>query len=172
MLHNFPKVGSLEGMLESLPQYFVLTTLAITKGGLMRCNMDNVSFITTKEQDFTNVTCSEFNHSMSSVSFYQEFGESTAYLGIFHIPQYYCFRISYGLTLISCTFGLLRFLDVGPTRILEKEGWRNYTGYGIAFFSVLFSLYTKALGLGTGGYVMNTIINQFNLGKFAFYLKL
>ena len=92
----------------------------------MRCNMDNVSFITTKEQDFTNVTCSEFNHSMSSVSFYQEFGESTAYLGIFHIPQYYCFRISYGLTLISCTFGLLRFLDVGPTRILEKEGWRNY----------------------------------------------
>ena len=135
----------------------------------MRCNMDNVSFITTKEQDFTNVTCS--NHSMSSVSFYQTFGESTAYLGIFHIPQYYCFRISYGLTLISCTFGLLRFLDVGPTRILEKEGWRNYTGYGIAFFSVLFSLYTKALGLGTGGYVMNTIINQFNLGKFAFRLK-
>ena len=169
MLHNFPKVGSLEGMLESLPQYFILTTLAITKGGLMRCNMDNVSFITTKEQDFTNVTCS--NHSMSSVSFYQTFGESTAYLGIFHIPQYYCFRISYGLTLISCTFGLLRFLDVGPTRILENDGWRNYAGYGIAFISVITSLYTKATGLGDGGYMMNTIIDQFNLCKFIMSLK-
>ena len=157
-------------MLESLPQYFVLTTLAITKGGLMHCNMAGVSFMSTENQNYTSVTCSEFNHPMSDVSFYQTFGESTNYFG-FHIPQYYCFRISYYLTLVSCTFSLLRFLDVGPTRILEKEGWRNYAGYGIAFFSVLFSLYTKALGLGTGGYVMNTIINQFNLGKFVLIKK-
>ena len=152
-------------MLESLPQYFILTILAITKGVLQRCAMGSIPIISTVEQDYSNVTCSEFNHLMSNVSYYQTFGLSSNILG-FHIPQYYSFRISYWLTLVSCTFGLLRFLDVGPTRILENDGWRNYAGYGIAFISVIFSLYTKATGLGNGGYMMNTIIDQFNLCKF------
>ena len=163
-LHNGLKVGSLEGMLESLPQYFILTTLAITKGGLQSCAMGGIPMISTVEPNYSNVTCSESQHLMSNVSYYQTFGLSSNIFG-FHIPQYYSFRWSYNLTVISCTFGLLRFLDVGPTRILENDGWRNYAGYGIAFISVFFSLYTKALGLGTGGYMMNTIIDQFNLCK-------
>ena len=121
--------------------------------------------ISTVEQNYSNVTCSESQHLMSNVSYYQTIGLSSNIFG-FNIPQYYSYRWSYNLTVISCTFGLLRFLDVGPTRILENDGWRNYAGYGIAFISVFFSLYTKALCVVTGGYMMNTIIDQFNLCKF------
>ena len=101
---------------------------------------------------------------MSNVPFFQMFSTHTNFLG-FEVPQYWWFRLTYYLTIISCTFALLRFLDVGPTRILEKDGWRNYAGYGISFISVLFVLQAKAQGLGTGGYVMTMLYNKFGFGK-------
>ena len=77
------------------------------------------------------------------------------------------FRLTYYLTLISCTFALLKFLDVGPTRILEKDGWRNYAGYGISFISVIVVLQAKAQGLGTGGYVMTMLYDQLGIGNYV-----
>ena len=157
----------MEGYLESLPQYFILTTIAITKGGLFNCNMKDVRMIDVNEIDYSEITCgtAEVNRTfpMSDVSFYKVFGNSTVF-GPFHVPQYYWFRFTYLITCMSCSLGILRFLDVGPTRILERDGWRNYIGYGLAFITVMWSLNVKALGLGTGGYVMHMLIDMFNLG--------
>ena len=157
--------------MESLPQYLTLTTLAITKGGLLNCDMGEIPMMypSSRKYDYSNVTCGEDGAqiAMTNVSFYQLFGTSTIgfTMGIFQIPQYYWFYFTYIMTLVSCTFGILRFLDVGPARILEKEGWRNFAGFGLAFVSVILSLHTKALGLGTGGFVMHGLIRIFGFGK-------
>ena len=113
---------------------------------------------------YENVKCGEMSDvPMSEVDMYKLLGESTSFptLGLFRIPQYYWFSFSYSLTGISCTFAILRFIDFGPVRILQRSGWRNLTGYGAAFISVAVSLYAKAVGLGTGGYVMHMFYDIF-----------
>ena len=152
--------------MESLPQYFILTLFAITKGGLQNCQMTNVEPISTKAQNYDNVICGEgnFTYNISSIPYYRMMGNHTV-LGHFHVPQYYWFAITYNLTLISCTFAILKFLDVGPTRIFEKNGWRNYVGNVLAFVSVLYSLITKTRGLGTGGSVMHMLYDFMGLGN-------
>ena len=109
---------------------------------------------------YENVTCGEdnSNYSMNEVKMYKLLGESTCFLGVC-IPQYYWFSFSYLLTCISCTFAILRFIDFGPVRILQRSGWHNLAGYGFAFISVAVSLYAKAQGLGNGGYVMHMLYN-------------
>ena len=128
--------------------------------------MTNVEPISTKAQNYDNVKCGEgnFTYDIASIPYYRMMGNHTV-LGPFHVPQHYWFGITYNLTLISCTFAILKFLDVGPTRIFEKNGWRNYVGNVLAFVSVLYSLITKTRGLGTGGSVMHMLYDFMGLGN-------
>ena len=141
-------------------------------GGLQRCDVQDIGRFAFEDQDYSGVICGEdsYNYTMINGSFYQLMGiETTIPLGFatIHIPLYYSFRFTYYLTLLSCTFGILKFLDVGPTRILERDGWRNYVGFGIAFWSVLNSLHTKSLGLGVGGAIIHTVTDTFGYGRYA-----
>ena len=160
------KVGSLEGYLESLPQYFLLTLFAITKGGLMNCQMESVNRISFASQNYTDVTCGEDNsrNHISTIPYYQMMGNE-AVIGPFYMPQHYWFGVTYNLTMMSCALAIVKFLDVGPTRIFEKDGWRNTVGYCLSFLSVLSSLITKTRGLGTGGYIMCLLYKNFGFGK-------
>ena len=85
-------------------------------------------------------------------------GESHVIAFLFEVPQYYYFRFTYYMTLTSCVLGIVKFLDVGPTRILAVKGWSNYVGYVCAILSVFISLEKKALGLGSDGKILNTIL--------------
>ena len=150
-----------------MPQYFILTTLAITKGGLQWCDMKNISQVSFNEQDYSGITCGGGNltYNMTESDFYHLMGESINLFGILHVPMNFWFKFSYKITFLSCTFGILRFLDIGPTRILARDGWRNYVGYGIAFLSVLHSVHTKALGLGADGTILRIFANPTGYGK-------
>ena len=160
------QVGSLEGYCESLPQFLILTVLAIYKGGLLNCDMKDIPRFYSDEKnstEYAKVECGEDNYTypMYDVEMYKLLGMENPILfgAVGYIPQYYWFNWSYNLTMISSTFAILRFLDFGPARILQRSGWRNWIGYGSAFVSVLWSLYMKAIGLGTGGYVMHMFYN-------------
>ena len=113
--------------------------------------------------DFSNVTCGENGNDcpIAEVPFYQLFGNSTT-VGTFEIPTHHWFNLTYSLTMFSCACAVCRFLDVGPTRILERSGWRSWVGYFTAFFSVCVCLRVKSNGLGSGGYVMSTFYREFN----------
>ena len=152
--------------MESIPQYFILTALAITKGGLQRCDLTNIPYVTLIKPDYGSVECGEgkWNYSMKEGDFYQLLGDSQNLMGMY-VPMNAWFRFTYYISLVSCTFGILRFLDAGITRILDRDGWRNYVGYGIAFFSVIHSLHTKALGLGVGGAMMRIVFDPTGFGK-------
>ena len=112
--------------------------------------------------DFSNVTCGENDNDcpIAEVPFYQLFGNSTAVFGL-EIPTYHWFNLTYTLTMFSCACAVCRFLDVGPTRILERSGWRSWVGYFTAFFSVCVCLRVKSNGLGSGGYVMSAFYREF-----------
>ena len=114
-------------------------------------------YMSNHTTSYENVKCGEGNITakMTEIEMYKLLGKESAIIpGVLYTPQYYWFTFSYQLTVISCTFAILRFIDFGPVRILQRRGWRNIVGYGSAFVSVIVSLYTKAQGLGTGGYVM------------------
>ena len=160
------QVGSLEGYCESIPQFLILTVLAIYKGGLLNCDMKDIPrFYSTEKStsEYEKVECGEVNYTypMTDVEMYKLLGLQNPIFGgaVGYIPQYYWFNYSYNLTMISSAFAILRFIDFGPARFLQRIGWRNWVGYGSAFLSVLWSLHTKAVGLGTGGYVMHMFYN-------------
>ena len=140
-----------------------MTILYISKGGRLSCTLDDIPIIGIGSANYIDVHCGENNDTcpIGKVPFYQLFGNSTSF-GSIHIPTNHWFKITYGLTTISCACGILRFLDVGPTRILERTGWRNWVGYILAFFSVLYCLKAKGNGLGSGGYVMRMLHNKFD----------
>ena len=166
-------MGSLEGYLEGIPQYVVLTILYIAKGGRLSCTLEDVPVFGTNAGNYAGVQCGENDDTcpISEVPFYQLFGNETTF-GPFHVPTHHWFNFTYSVTMLSCTFAILRFLDVGPTRILELTGWRNYVGYGLAFISVLWCLRSKSNGLGSGGYVMRMFHDQLGYdGKKKFVQK-
>ena len=129
--------------------------------------MDTIPSVSFHEQNYTGILCREgnTNYNMTENEFYRLMDVEANILGIFKVPMYTLFRNSYYLTIFSCTFGILRFLDIGPTRILARDGWRNYVGYGIAFLSVLHSVHTKALGLGADGTILRIFANPTGYGK-------
>ena len=92
------------------------------------------------------------------MEFFSFLGESHVVAFFLEIPMYYWFRFSYYMTLVSCTFGVVKFLDVGPVRCLVKEGWLNYVGYTCAALSAYISLEKKALGLGSDGVILDTLL--------------
>ena len=140
-----------------------MTILYICKGGRLSCNLNHIPVIDIGSGNYNYVECGENNDTcpIGDIPFYQLFGNSTSF-GSIHIPTHHWFKITYGLTTISCACGILRFLDVGPTRILERTGWRNWVGYVLAFFSVFYCLKAKGNGLGSGGYVMRMLSNNFD----------
>ena len=138
-----------------------MTILYISKGGRLKCNLDDVPTIGIGIGNYTGIKCGENKDvcPIGEVPFYQLFGISTSF-GSMHIPTHHWFSFTYTLTMISCACAILRFLDVGPTRILERTGWRNWVGYMLAFFSVFYCLKVKSNGLGSGGYVMGLLYNN------------
>ena len=131
--------------------------MAITTGALYNCEtIDKVPWFSFTKQNYSEVKCD--NDAINSIPFYQIFGVEANLFWLFKIPMYYWFRVTYYTTLVSCTFGILRFLDIGTTRILAASGWQNIFGFALAFVSVFHSLHTKALGLGTGGGLMKSIL--------------
>ena len=124
------------------------------------------------QHNYTDIKCGvNGTYNMIDGPFYQLFGTHQRIMGFIHLPTYNSFYFSYLLTLFSCTCGILRFLDAGPTRILERDGWRNFVGYGLAGWGVLTSLHTKGLGLGNGGPLMQSLIKQFGYGKLSRVFK-
>ena len=91
--------------------------------------------------------------------------ESQTILWFLEVPMYYYFRFTYYSTLVMCTFGIVKFLDRGPTRCLATEGWLNYVGYLCALFSVFYHLRTKSLGLGSDGVILDTVLSTFGVCK-------
>ena len=157
--------------MEGIPQYVVLTILYIAKGGRLSCKFGNVPIIGTSAGNYSGVRCGENNDTcpIGEIPFYQLFGNETIF-GPFHISTHHWFYFTYSITMLSCTCAILRFLDVGPTRILELTGWRNWVGYGMAFISVFYCLLTKSNGLGSGGYVMHMFHDIFGHGSKNNYL--
>ena len=96
-------------------------------------------------------------------SFYEEKwgGQSHVLLFFLEIPQYYYFRFTYYMTLTSCVFGIVKFLDVGPTRFLAHNGWINFVQYVCACISVFIALEKKALGLGSDGLILDKLLMHF-----------
>jgi hypothetical protein len=128
--------------------------------------MKNIEPFAVVSQNYSDVTCGEGNstNNISTIPYYQMMGNE-AVIGPFYMPQHYWFGITYNLTMVSCTLAILKFLDVGPTRIFVTDGWRNIVGYGCSFLSVFSSLITKTRGLGTGGYVMYLLYGKLGFGK-------
>lgn len=117
------------------------------------------------EQKFSNITCHHKSFNISEVEFFRkdQFGlTNNLHIG-YHVSMYYWFRLTYYTTFLGCIFGIVRFLDLGPTRILSTSFWTNIFGYLLAIFSVAQSLHTKALGLGTGGVIVELILKQTGL---------
>ena len=138
--------------------------MAISEGALATCS--NVPLISS-EIDLDNITCiykSEIKR-MKDIGFYDIFGKTQNILGIpmFKLPMYYYFRITYYTTLVACGFGITKFLEVGPTRILPKDGLKNLGGYGLAIVIVLYSLQTKALGMGSDGIIIHSVLSAFDV---------
>ena len=133
----------------------------------MNCQMKNVKQIAFSPQNYHDVTCGEGNYAnnISAIPYYQMMGNEALIGPNVYMPQHYWFSITYNLTMISCSLAILKFLDLGATRIFEKDGWRNTVGYCVSFLSVLSSLVTKTRGVGTGGYVMYRLYEGFGLGK-------
>ena len=162
--------------------------MAITKGALFTCEMDSVPFFLSSpeshgNQIVSNVTCHEDDDKITpleKVEFYEIFGTTQNIFWLFYIPMYYWFRMTYYITYLGCIFGIVRFLDLGPTRILATEFWSNSLGYSLALFSVGHSLHTKALGLGTGGHIMDVVLTSAGLcvdmeqvnGRLTFIVRL
>ena len=135
--------------------------MAISEGALAQCGDIPFSVISGNE-DVVNKTCifgNETSIAIQDISFYKKFGLTTNISGIsaLKIPMYYYFRMTYYTTLVACGSGIASFLEAGPTRILPKQGWKNYVGYGLAMVVVIYSLYTKALGIGSDGTTMQIV---------------
>ena len=146
-----------------------MTALAISKGGLFDCRNkhDNSSIPWFHgDTEFANITCHHKNIDLNKIDFFKIFGTTQTFLGIpVGIPMYWWFRMTYYMTLVSCVFGIVRFLDVGPTRILSKNVGLNVVGSILTCFSVGHALHTKALGLGTGGVIMEIVLTSFGYCK-------
>ena len=142
--------------------------MAITEGALAHCNGIPFSFI-SNETELWNKTCVLGNAQMpipiQKMPFYGKFGLTQNILSIpsMKIPMYFYFRMTYYTTLVSCGCGIARFLEVGPTRILPKDGWKNIAGYGLTVIIVIYSLYTKALGIGSDGTTMTILLDLFGV---------
>ena len=94
---------------------------------------------------------------MTEVPFYLVHGLTTELLS-FHVSTYYWFRLTYYSTYLSCVFGIVKFLDLGPTRILSEKGLSNWIGYGLSICSAVISLRMKAHGLGHGDVLMEIFL--------------
>ena len=99
---------------------------------------------------------------LEDVAFYKIWNTTHQAFFFFEVPMYHYFRFNYYCTLISCTFGIVKFLELGPTRCLAEKGWLSAVGYTLAWVSVFHSLIGKANGLGTDGVILNTVLT--NLG--------
>ena len=166
----------MEAYAESLPQYFILTALAISRQAFTACtfaqsgwSMIHIVGVTHNATDtHHNYTCNDSYTKetlpLSETPFYNHnfMGESNVVAFFLEVPQYYWFRFTYYTTLISCAFGVVKFLDVGPTRCLVPEGWLNYIGYTCSCVSVYIALEKKALGLGTDGIILNSLLKTLN----------
>ena len=143
--------------------------MAIAKGGLFDCrNKYDNSSVHWFDSDFANYTCHHAEVSLDNLEFFEIFGKEKSLLGIVQISMYWWFRITYYMTLISCTLGIVRFLDVGPTRILARTFLLNAVGNVLICFSVGHALHTKALGLGTGGVIMEIVLKSFGFSTILF----
>ena len=175
-------MGSLEAHTEGLPQYFVLTTLAIYNQALTSCNNpielyfhfiglthnrnDNEKHFSMITTDIECLNRTKYyhladDHIGSIHSNTTLVHESQTILWFLEVPMYYYFRFTYYTTLATCTFGIVKFLDRGPTRCLAPEGCLNYVGYICALFSVFYHLRTKSLGLGSDGTILDTVLSTF-----------
>ena len=137
--------------------------MAISEGALAQCG-DIPFWIISGNADVENKTCIYGNGTsimIQDISFYKKFGLTSNILGIsaLKIPMYYYFRMTYYTTLVACGSGIASFLETGPTRILPKDGWKCYGGYGLAVVVVIYSLYTKALGIGSDGTTMQIVLD-------------
>ena len=142
--------------------------MAISEGALAHCVGVPFRFI-SKDDDLHNLTCTFGTEKINiqDLSFYKKFGLTQDLFGIpaLRLPVYIYFRMTYYTTLVSCAFGITHFLEVGPTRILPKDefGFRkSLAAYMLAVIIVVYSLYTKALGIGSDGSTMHIILDVFN----------
>ena len=146
--------------------------MAISTGGLYTCTRENkeeISFFFSEQTkvQMQSTTCHHNSIKISEVEFFEIFGLQQYFLSenflLFSVSMYYWFRVTYYTKFIGCIFGIVRFLDLGPTRILSKHFWTNIFGYLLASFSVGQSLHTKALGLGTGGVILEIVLSAIGL---------
>ena len=164
----FLQIGSLEAYTEAIPQFVILTAMAITEGAMAHCNDIPFGFI-SNGTELLNKTCvfgsAKMPITIQNIPFYTKFGLTQNILSIpsMKIPMYFYFRMTYYTTLVSCGCGIARFLEVGPTRILPKDGWKNFAGYGLTVIIVIYSLYTKALGIGSDGTTMTILLDLFGV---------
>ena len=138
----------------------------ISTNGLAVCSNLNFTIDNIVSSYSSDAVCSVGGNNdtpIHKIPFYQMFNETKTIFGTVHLPMYYYFRVNYYTTLLSCTMGIVKFLDVGPTKILPTQGWRNYVFYALAVLSVFTSLHTKALGLGQDGVLMDTILSSFGI---------
>ena len=129
-----------------MPQYFILTALVISTNGLAVCSNLNFTIDNIVSSYSSNAECRVGGNNrtpINNITFYQMFNETKTIFGTVHLPMYYYFRVNYYTTLLSCTMGIVKFLDVGPTKILPTQGWRNYVFYALAVLSVFTSLHTR-----------------------------
>ena len=174
-------MGSVEAYSESLPQYFILTALAISRQAFVPCVFEGTGqFLLPAFQMMHVIGPNEtaHNHNYSCIvsnatnkttnlnemsRFYEDDwgGQSHVLLFFLEIPQYYYFRFTYYMTLTSCVFGIVKFLDVGPTRFLAHNGWINFVQYVCACISVFIALEKKALGLGSDGLILDKLLMHF-----------
>ena len=130
----FFQLGSIEAYTESLPQYFILTAMAISHQAFVSCNVPSILGSPPQVHVFNhyvsnqhNETCS-FTHGirnasgnfepimcgaeqpLEDVAFYKIWNTTHQAFFFFEVPMYHYFRFNYYCTLISCTFGIVKFL--------------------------------------------------------------
>ena len=140
--------------------------MAITEGALAHCYDVPFGFL-SNESELLNKTCAFGNATVrhQDIPFYDKFGltQNILFVPSMKISMYYYFRITYYTTLLSCGCGIAKFLEVGPTRILPKDGKKNIAGYSLTVIIVCYSMYIKALGLGSDGTTMTTLLDRFGV---------